>query len=53
MLICSIFNQDSGDTVIYCDKMSILSTELDNVNLDDTNYDVDDPETIIHIILLA
>ena len=27
----------------------ILSVDLNNINLDDTNYDEDDSETIIHI----
>ena len=33
--------------------MGILSIDLNNINLDDTNYDLDDPETTTHIILLA
>ena len=33
--------------------MDILSIDLNNINLDDTNYDEDDPETIIYIRLLA
>ena len=33
--------------------MGILNIDLNNINLDDTNYDEDDPETIIHIRLLA
>ena len=33
--------------------MDILSIDRNNINLDDTNYDEDDPETIIHIRLLA
>ena len=33
--------------------MDILNIDLDNINLDDTNYNVEDPETIIHIRLLA
>ena len=47
------FNEDSGDAVFSCNKMGILSIYFNNINLDDTNYDEDDPETIIHIILLA
>ena len=31
----------------------ILSVDLNNINLDDTNYDEDDSETIIHIGRLA
>ena len=33
--------------------MGILSIDLNNVNLDNTNYNEDDPETIIHVRLLA
>ena len=33
--------------------MNILSIDLNNINLDDTNYDEDDAETIVHIRLLA
>ena len=47
------FNKDSGDAIFSCNKMDILSTDLNNINLNDTNYDEDDPETIIHVKLLA
>ena len=40
-------------TVFSCNEMDILSIDLNNINLDDTNYDEDDPETIIYIRLLA
>ena len=33
--------------------MGILNTDLNNINLDDTDYDEDDSETIIYIRLLA
>ena len=33
--------------------MDILSIDLNNFNLDDVNYDADDPENIIHIRLFA
>ena len=33
--------------------MGILSADLDNIDLDDVNFDEDDPETIIHVRLLA
>ena len=34
--------------------MGILGVDLDKINLDDdNNLDVDDPETIIHVRLLA
>ena len=29
--------------------MSILSADLNNISLDDVNFDEDDPETIIHV----
>ena len=33
--------------------MAILNIDLTNINLDDTNYEEDDPDTIILIRLLA
>ena len=33
--------------------MDILNIDLNNFNLDDVNYDADDPENIIHIRLFA
>ena len=33
--------------------MGILSTDLNNINLDYGDYDEDDPETVIHVRLLA
>ena len=33
--------------------MGILTIDLNNINLGDTNYDEDDPDSIILIILLA
>ena len=33
--------------------MGILSIDLNNINSDDTDYDEDDPDTIILIRLLA
>ena len=46
-------NKDSGDTVFSSNEMGILSIDLNNFNIDDTNYDEDDLETIIHIKLLV
>ena len=31
----------------------ILSVDLNNINLDDDNFDEDDPEIIIHVRLMA
>ena len=47
------FNEDSGDAIFSCDEMHILSVDLNNINLEDTNYDEDDLETIIRIRLFA
>ena len=33
--------------------MDILSVDLNNINLDDVNFDEDDRETIINVRLLA
>ena len=43
------FNEDSGNTIFSDNEMSILSIDLNKINLNDTNYDEDDSETIIHI----
>ena len=47
------FNEDPGNVVFSCNEMGILNTDLNNVNLDDTNYEEDDPNTIIFVRLLA
>ena len=47
------FLEDSGDAVFSCSGIGILSIDLNNINLDDVNYDEDDPETIILVRLLA
>ena len=41
------FNEDSGNVVVNCNEMGILNIDLNNINFDDTNYDEDDPDTII------
>ena len=33
--------------------MGTLSVDLNNINLDDVNFDEDNPETIIHVRLIA
>ena len=47
------FNEDSDNAVFSCNEMGILNINLNNINLDDTNYHEDSPETIIHIRRLA
>ena len=46
-------NAGSGDSVFSFNRIGIFSIDLSNINLDDTNFDADDPETFIHIRLLA
>ena len=47
------FNEDSSNVAISCNKMHVLNIDLNNINLDDTNYEEDNPGTIILIRLLA
>ena len=47
------FNEDSRNFTFCCNKMGILSVNLDNINLDDTNYEEDDSDTVILVRLLA
>ena len=46
------FNEDSGNVVFSCNEMGIFNVDLNNSNLDN-NIDEDDPDTVIHIRLLA
>ena len=46
------FDEDSGNIAFNCNGMSILNVDLNNINLD-SNFDEDDPVTIILIRLLA
>ena len=46
----------ADDNVLYFDEESrdaVFCCNLNNINLDDTNYDKDNPGTIIHIRILA
>ena len=47
------FNDDSSNVVFHCNGMGILNIDLINIGLDDANYDEDDPDTIIHVRILA
>ena len=47
------FNEDSGGVVFSCNKMGIHSIDLYDINLDGSNYDEDDLETVIHNKLLT
>ena len=47
------FNEYHGNAVFSCNEMGILNIGLNHINLDDTNYNEDDPETITHVTLLV
>ena len=47
------FNEDSSNAVFNCNEMRNLNIDLNNINLDHTNHEEDDPDTIILIRLLA
>ena len=47
------FNEYFSSAVFNCNEMDILNTDLNNINLRDTNYEEDGPNTIILIRLLA
>ena len=46
------FNEDSGNVAFACNGIGILNIDLNNINLSNTNYGEDDPETIILVKLL-
>ena len=41
------FNEDSSNILFICNGMGILNIDLNNVNLDNTNYNGVDPDTIV------
>ena len=47
------FNEDSDNAIFNCNGMGILNIDLNSINLDNTYYQEDDPDTIILIRLLA
>ena len=47
------FDEDSGNVTFSSDEIGILSVDLNIINLDDVNFDKDDPETSIHARLMA
>ena len=42
-------NGDSDNVTIFSDDMGLVNVYLNNVSLEDVNFDNDDPETIIHV----
>ena len=53
MIIYYLFNEDSGNVTFSSDEIGIFRIDLNNINLDDVNCDEDDPDTIIHVRLMA
>ena len=47
------FDEGSGNVILCCNEIGILSVNPNNINVDDTNYGEDDPDTIILVRLLA
>ena len=47
------FDEDIGHIVFNCNEMDTLNVDLNCINLNDNNFDEDDPDTIIHVKLLA
>ena len=47
------FDEDFGNVAFNCNEMGILNIDLNCINLDNNNFDEDDPDTIIHVRLLA
>ena len=52
-MICSFFDEDSGNVTFSSDELGVLTIDLNNINLDDINFDEDDSETIIHVRIMA
>ena len=47
------FDEDFGNVAFNCNEMGILNIDLNCINLDDNNNFDEDPDTIIHVKLLA
>ena len=44
---------DSDIIIFFGDEVGLNTIDFDDINLDDVNCDGDDPETIIHVRLMA
>ena len=43
----------NDNATLFSDKMGLANVDLNNVTLDDDNFDDVDPETITHVRLMA
>ena len=46
------FNKDSGSVICSCNGMGILNIDLNDINLDDTNFDEDGPDVYFIVRIL-
>ena len=46
-------NEDSNNVTSFGGEMGILRVDLDKINLGDLNFCEDDPQTIIHVRIMA
>ena len=53
MMMQSFVNEDSDNVTFSSDEMGFRSVDLNNINLDDANFDENYPETIIHVRRMA
>ena len=49
----SLFNEGSDNTTIFSHDMGLIIIYLNNIKLDDDNFDDDNPQTIIHVRLMV
>ena len=47
------FDEDFGNVIFNCNEIGILNIDLNCINLDDNNFDEDDPDTVIYVRLLS
>ena len=47
------FKEDSGNFMFSCNEVGFLNIDLNNINLDNTNYEEDDPDTFMDSRRLA
>ena len=45
-------NENSNNIIFFSNQMDTLTVDLRNINLDDVNFDEDDPKTIIDVRLM-